>query len=89
MRVQLRRAKGQPYRVSHSDMAQVVAVAMVATGYVADAVSPAGVIAVAGLAAAHTWLVRIPPPRAAVLGAQQVVLGLTVVLIAGLGAAEP
>lgn len=89
VRVQLRRAKDQPHRLSSSDTAQIVAVAVVAAGYALDAVSPGGVLAIAGLAIAHSWLVRRKPPAAPVLGAQQVVLGLSVVLIAGLGALAP
>jgi hypothetical protein len=89
VRVQLRRAKQQPHRVTNSDIAQVAAVGIVAIGALLDAVSVAGVIAVSGLAVAHGWLVRTRPPKAPVLGAQQVVLGLTVVLVAGLGAVAP
>jgi hypothetical protein len=89
VRVQLRRAKDQPHRVLHSDVAQVVALGMVAAAFAVDAAPLAGVLAVGGIAAAHLWLARRPPPAAPVLGAQQVVLGLTLVLVAGLGAAAP
>lgn len=89
VRVQLRRAKDQPFRRRESDAAQVVAVVVVALGLAVDAVPVAGLIAIVGLAVIHAVLSRRPVPAVPVLGAQQVVLGLTVVLVAGLGLAAP
>lgn len=89
VRVQLRRAKDQPYRIASSDLAQIAAVAAVAVGVVVGAVSAAGAGAIVLLALIQAVLSRRPPPRAAVLGSQQVVLGLGVVVIAALGALAP
>jgi hypothetical protein len=89
VRLQLRRAKDQAHHRSASDAAQAVAVGATATGRVLDAVPTAGLIAIAALAAVHVWLARRPPPATPVLGAQEVVLGLTVVLATALGALVP
>lgn len=89
VRVQLRRAKDQVYRLADSDGAQAIAVAVMMGAYVADAVTLAALIAITLLALVHIYLVRRPPPRAPVLGAQQVVLGLAVVVTAGLAAIAP
>lgn len=89
VRVQLRRAKGQPHTLWLNDGFQVVALAAVVIGWMADAISVAGVIAIGALALVHTVLVRRPVPATPTLGAQQVVFGLAVVLTAGLGALAP
>jgi len=89
VRVQLRRSKGQPHTVWLNDGFQLVALGAVLTGWLLDAVSIAGVIAIAVLALVHALLVRRPVPAIPILGAQQVVLGLAVVLTAGLGALAP
>lgn len=89
VRLQLRRAKQQPHRVAGSDAAQVAATAIAAAGTAAGIVPPLATAVVAGLAAVHLTLARRPAPAAPVLGAQQVVLGLTVVVTAGLAMAAP
>ena len=89
VRVQLLRAKSQAHVVWHSDVAQLLAVVAVLVCWAADLVPPAAVAALATLAAFELAAVRRPPQRAAVIGAQQVVLGLTVVLITGLGVRAP
>ena len=89
VRVQLRRAKGQPHTLWLNDGSQIVAVGAVVIGSAVDAISIAGVIAIAVLALIHTVLVRRPVPSTPILGAQQVVFGLAVVLTAGLGALAP
>jgi len=89
VRLQLRRAKGQPHRVWVSDAAQVAASVAVFAGVAVGSVPIAGAGAITALGVTHGWLSRITPPRAAVLGSQQVVFGLTVVLIAGLAAIAP
>jgi hypothetical protein len=65
------------------------ALGAVVIGWIADAVSIAGVLAIAALALIHTILVHRPVPATAIIGAQQVVFGLAVVLTAGLGALAP
>lgn len=89
VRFQLRRAKDQPHRQSTSDGAQLAACAVAAVGWGFDAVPTAGLLAIIGLAIVQAVLSRRPPPKTPVLGAQQVVLGLTVVLITALGALAP
>ena len=89
VRVQLRRSKTQAHRLSVSDGSQAVAV-IVATGAVTVSEVPwPALAAIAGLAAFHLWAVRRPVPRVAILGAQQVVLGLTVVLVTALAVLAP
>lgn len=89
VRVQLRRAKHRPHRIAASDSAQVAALGAVALGSWAGIVPWLAWGAVGVLAGAHAWLVRRPPPTAPVLGAQQVVLGLFLVLTVGLAVAAP
>jgi hypothetical protein len=89
VRVQLRRSKGQAPTRWLNDGFQVVALGGVAIGWMADAISTAGVVAIAALALVHTVLVRRPVPSTPIIGAQQVVFGLAVVLTAGLGALAP
>ena len=89
VRLQLRRAKGQAHRVRDSDAAQGAAAAAVVLGATVGSVPLAGAAAVAVLGVAHVVLSRTPPPRAAMVGAQQVVFGLIIVVITGLAAIAP
>lgn len=89
VRLQLRRAKAQAHRHPVNDAAQAVAGAAVVAGVVSDLVPVAGAASVIALCLVHVVLARQSPPKAAVLGAQQVVLGLTIVLITGLAAIAP
>ena len=89
VRVQLLRAKARAHFVWHSDLAQVVAVAMGVTGWLTDLVPPAAVAALAILAIFDLVAVRRAPQPAPIIGAQQVVLGLTVILITALGVRAP
>lgn len=89
VRLQVKRAKQQPAKGATSDAAQVIAI-LVAIGGVSIASAPmAAVAAIAGLAIFHVIAARSTVPRIAVVGAQQVVLGLTVVLVTGLAALAP
>jgi hypothetical protein len=89
VRLQLKRAKHQPAGVGSSDSAQVIAVVVVILGAIVADASPAAIGAIIGLGAFHVVAARLPVPRVAIIGAQQVVLGLTVVLTAGLAAIAP
>ncbi len=89
VRVQLRRAKNQAFRVAGSDTAQVIAVALIVMTTAGGATSVAAAAAIAALALIHLAQVRMAAPRAPVLGAQQVALGLGVVVTAGLAAIAP
>ena len=87
--MQIRRVKQQPNSLRSSDAAQLAAVAVAALGCAMDAVPLAGLISLIGLAMAHGALVRRPAPAVPALGAQQVVLGLGVVLATALGVRSP
>jgi hypothetical protein len=89
VRLQLKRAKRRPAGVGSSDIAQVIAVVVVIVGSIVADVSPAAIGAIIGLGVFHAVAARLPVPRVAIIGAQQVVLGLTVVLTAGLAAIAP
>lgn len=89
VRVQLLRFKRLEHVVWHSDMAQLAAVAIVVAGWMGDVVPVAAVVAMTALAVFEVVAVRRPPQRAAMIGAQQVVLGLTVVLVTALGVRAP
>lgn len=89
VRLQLRRAKQQPFSIPGSDFAQLVAVASMTAGVGLKTTNWVGVIAIAVVAVVHVLLARRPPPSAQMVGAQQVVLGLFVVLTVGLGVLAP
>jgi hypothetical protein len=89
VRLQLCRFKHQPYRRLTSDAAQGVAVVVAAGAVALDPRLVAGLVAIIALVLLQVWASHRPPPVAAVLGAQQVVAGLTVVLVTALGALAP
>ena len=88
VRFQLRRVKHQPHRRWAQDLAQaagsVLALVGVAVGWL-PRVASAAVIA---LAAVQVVLARTRPPRAVIVGVQQLVFGLAVMITAGLGLAR-
>jgi hypothetical protein len=85
VRVQLRRAKHQVFRLAYSDIAQVAGLAIALTGWSFGAVPGTGVAALFALAAYHLAMVRFRPISTPMLGAQQVIAGLIVVLATGFG----
>ena len=89
VRVQLCRYKQQPYRRNASDVAQGLAVVVAGSAAALDGRMLAGLVAIVGLGLFQIWAVRRPAPQAGMLGAQQVVVGLTVVLVTALGALAP
>lgn len=89
VRVQLLRAKKRPHRLASSDGAQALAVGGTVVATMAGWVPPVALLAIVALALVQVALARTSPPRVAILGAQQVVLGLAVVLTAGLGFRMP
>jgi hypothetical protein len=90
VRVQLRRAKVQPFKRATSDVAQVVSVAFMVVGTASGVLPVAAPIAIGALAVFHGLALRCcAAPKAAVLGAQQVVWGLTIVLVVGLAMIAP
>ena len=89
VRVQLRRAKGQEYRVRHSDAGQLVAIGIAATGLALDFTPALAVGAVVFVALFDVIMVRRSPPPVPVLGSQQIVLGLLLVVVTGLAVRAP
>lgn len=84
VRVQLARAKNRPHRCWPSDLAQAGAVAAVAVAWAADALPLAAVAVLALSGAVAVVGLRLPIRPAPLIGAEQSVVGLTVVLVAGL-----
>ena len=89
VRVLLLRFKDRPFAILPSDVAQVGAVAIVVAAWAVELVPLGAVGAITILALFELVAVRTAPVKAALVGAQQVVLGLTVVLIAGLAFVAP
>jgi hypothetical protein len=85
VRLQLRRFKHQPFRVSTSDCAQAAAVAVAGAAVAVDPQLLAGSVAIVALAGLQVVATRRVAPQAAVLGATQVVLGLLFVLATAVG----
>jgi hypothetical protein len=89
VRVQLRRAKHQAHELWWSDGAQVAAVAVALAGWWFGELPIAAIIAIGVMATAELAAVRTAPPAAAMVGAQQVVLGLMVVVTTALAILAP
>ncbi len=89
VRVQLRRAKQQDHDIRANDAAQVAAVALAVAAMAVTGLPAAGPAVIAVLALVHVVAARLRVPPVPVIGAQQVVLGLTVVLVAGLAMQAP
>jgi hypothetical protein len=79
-RSQVRRGKGHSPDWKWIAASMAASLALTASGWGAGWVPLASLIAVAALVALDLWWLRLPPPRVAVLGAVQVLLGLAVVL---------
>ena len=80
-RTQVFRTRGRPHQLWHSDLAQVVAVAAVTIAWLADVVPLAAAIAIAGVAVFNIRAVRAAPRPAKSIGLQQMVFGITVVIV--------
>ncbi len=89
VRTQLARAKRPSHGTAQSDVAQLATAGMALIGWASGVVPEAASAVICLLAMVQVVLTRTRPPRAAVIGAQQVVLGLTVVLVSGLGLVAP
>lgn len=81
VRTQVLRLHRRPAAAWHSDLAQVSAVAAVAAGWWLDAVPAASVGALVVVAAVNLVAVRAAPRPPKVIGMQQMVLGLAVILV--------
>ncbi len=89
VRMQLRRAKGMTDAGWRDDAWQAGAAAFAGSGVVAGVVPIAGFAALAVLTGLHTVAARRPVPRVPIIGAQQVVLGLGLVVTTALGLVAP
>lgn len=87
VRFQLRRVKQQAYRRWAQDLAQGAAVALAAIGVAVGWLPVVAAGAVVALAAVQMVLARTRAPRAVIVGVQQLVLGLAVMITAGLALA--
>jgi hypothetical protein len=89
VRVQLRRLKEQDHRVAHSDLAQILGLALGAGAVPLLEVPAAAAASLAVVTVAQFLLVRRRSPQIPVVGAQQIGLGLVVVLVTGLAVRAP
>lgn len=80
VRTQIMRVRSQPGPRWHSDVAQLTAVAAAALGWAFDLVPTAAVVALVVLAGINVAAVRLAPRRAVVIGIQQMVFGIAVIL---------
>jgi len=80
VRFQLQRAKRPPARRWTSDVAQATAVAMAIAAWLLGWLPLPVVAAVGSLGAAQAVLARVAPPKTVIVGVQQMVLGLMVVI---------
>ena len=80
VRAQILRSKSRPAPTWHSDAAQVAAVVSVVLGWAFDLVPAAAVVVIALLATINMGAVRLPPRRAVVIGIQQTIFGIAVIL---------
>ena len=83
VRYQLARGHHRPARRWAQDLAQLAAVGLVVGGRLVGWLPWAAAGAVVALAVAQVVLARLRPPRAVIVGVQQLVFGLAVVLTAG------
>lgn len=87
VRFQLRRVKHQPHQRWAQDLAQGAAVALAVIGVGVGWLPVVAAGAVVTLATVQLVLARTRPPRAVIVGVQQLVFGLAVVITAGLALA--
>jgi len=80
VRTQILRTKSRSGPRWHSDAAQLAAVAAAVLGWAFDLVPAAAVVALAVLAAINVAAVRLAPRRAVVIGIQQMIFGIAVIL---------
>jgi len=80
VRTQILRVKSRPAPKWHSDAAQLAAVTGVLLGWAADLVPLAAVVVITILAVINLIAVRLAPKPAVVIGIQQMVFGIAVIL---------
>jgi hypothetical protein len=80
VRTQILRTKSRSGPRWHSDAAQLAAVAAAVFGWAFDLVPAAAVVALAVLGGINVAAVRLPPRPAVVIGIQQMIFGIAVIL---------
>jgi hypothetical protein len=80
VRTQILRTKSRPAPNWHSDTAQLAAVTGVSIGWATDLVPAAAVVAITVLAVINLVAVRLVPRPAVVIGIQQTIFGIAVIL---------
>lgn len=84
VRFQLQRAKDQSARVWEQDLAQGGAVALAVGGVALGWLPWPAAVAIGILALVQLVLARVPPPKAVIVGVQETLLGLAVVIAVGI-----
>ena len=84
VRYQLRRCQAAAEPPWAQDVAQGAALALALTGVALGWLPWAAAAALGALVLVQLVLARIPPPKAAIIGVQQLILGLAVMIAAGL-----
>ncbi len=87
VRTQILRTKSRPTPKWHSDTAQLAAVGSVALGWAFDLVPVAAVVVIGLLAIINLVALRLTPKPAVVIGMQQMVFGIAVILTTALALA--
>ena len=80
-RTQVFRKRGRPVKILHSDLAQLLAVAISVFGFIEDVAPMASVIAIILIAVFNVVVVRIAPRPAKIIGLQQMFFGIAVIVI--------
>lgn len=80
VRTQIMRTRSRSGSRWHSDAAQLAAVAATILGWMFDLVPAAAVVALVALATINLAAVRLAPRRAVVIGIQQMIVGIAVIL---------
>lgn len=81
VRTQILRAKSKHPPKWHSDVAQLAAIGGVVLGWLFDLVPGAAVLAIVGLGIINLVAVRLAPKPAVVIGIQQTIFGIAVILV--------
>ncbi len=87
VRTQILRTRSNPGPRWHSDAAQTAAVAAAVLGWAVDLVPVAAAVAIAILATINLVAVRLAPRRAVVIGIQQMIFGIAVILTTAIAVA--
>ncbi len=85
VRGQIQRTKSRPAPTWHSDVAQLLSIAAVSLGWALDLVPALAVGALVVLGVVNLVATRLPPRPAVVIGVQQMLFGIAVILATAIG----